>query len=253
MLGTGAIALGQVPSRFTARLSGPLMAWWLGRARGRALPATLRTRLAFAPGERTLMVGRDADGGYALVATDRGLHHRSGRDGWSQLGWEQVTRVAWDTSADSLIVTGLANAAPMPAIVPLRRRGSWPELAQERITHTRLVRQHVMLDGQQRVVIEVRRHPVTGELRWALASGRKLDAGDQDVRRQIERAATELCADLGITLPSGVDQRVLSGGGPGQAPRPVRSKWSLPLDGCTAGQAGAGPLDPRTSSRGGMS
>src|SRR5260370_1361277 len=91
VLGIGAITLGQLPSRFTARLPGQLMAW-LRRARGRALPAKLRAQLAFARGERTLMVGRDPDGGHVLVATDRALHHRTGSDGWSRLGWEQISR-----------------------------------------------------------------------------------------------------------------------------------------------------------------
>src|SRR5260370_13246901 len=186
------------------------MARWLRLARGRALPAKLRAQLAFARGERALMVGRDPDGGCALVATDRALHHRTGSDGWSRLGWEQIARVGWEDSSGRLVVTGLAGAAPPRTIVPLRHRGTWPELAEERITHSRLNCQHVMLDRQRPVLIEVRRRPVTGELRWALVSGRDLDPGDQDLRNQIERAVTQLCADLGVTIPSGADQRFLS-------------------------------------------
>jgi len=196
VVGTGAIDLRRLRSRFTARLPRQLMAWWLRLARGRALPATLRAQLAFAPGERTLMVGRDPDGGYALVATDRALHHRTGRDGWSRLGWEQISSASWEAVPGRLVITGLTGAAPPRTIVSLRDRGTWPELAEERITHTRLNRQHVILDGRQRVVIEVRRCPGTGELRWALVSGRNLDPGDQDLRNQIERAVTRLCADL---------------------------------------------------------
>ena len=206
--GTGAIALGG-PSHVTARLSRQLRAWWLSRARGRSLPATLRGQLAFARGERTLMVGRDPDGGCALVATDRALHHRAGSNGWSRLGWEQITTVGWDTSPGCLVITGLAGAAPPRTIVPLRHRGTWPELAEERITHTKLNRQPVMLGGQQRVVIEVRRRPATGELQWTLVSGRNLDPGDQNLRNQIERAVTQSCGDLGILIPSGADQQFL--------------------------------------------
>jgi hypothetical protein len=203
------MALGQAPFRFNARLTGQLWAWWLGRARGRALSAQLSAQLAFARGERTLMVGRDLDGECTLVATDQALHHRAGSDAWSRLGWEQITRVGWEASPGHLVVTGVTGAAPSPMIVPLRRRGTWSELAQERITHTRLVRQHVMLARNRHVVIEVRRCPATGELRWALVSGRQLDPGDQDLRNEIERAATRLCADLGLTIPSGADQRLL--------------------------------------------
>jgi hypothetical protein len=88
----------------------------------------------------------------------------------------------------------------------MHQRGAWPELAEERITHTRLNRQHVTIDGHRRIVVEIRRRPGTGELRWVLASGRDLDPGDQHLRNGIERAVTQLCADLGITIPSGADQ-----------------------------------------------
>ena len=88
VVGTGAIDLRRLRSHFTDRIPRQLVAWWLRLARGRALPAKLRAQLAFAPGERPLMVGRDSADGYALVATDRALHHRTGRDGWSRLGWD---------------------------------------------------------------------------------------------------------------------------------------------------------------------
>jgi hypothetical protein len=206
LLGPGALGLGEVWSRSAARFPRRLMAWLLQRARGRALPAPLRAQLAYARGERALMVSRDQDGGCALIATDRALHHRTGRDDWSHLGWEQIADVSW--APGRLVITGLAGAEPR-TIVPLHRRGTWPELAEERITHTRLNRQPVMIDGHQRVVVEVRRRPATGELRWVLASSRDLDPGDQDLRRQIERAVTQLCGDLGIAIPSGADQQYL--------------------------------------------
>jgi hypothetical protein len=199
-------ALGRVRSRLVARLPRQLMAWLLRRARGRALPAKLRAQLAFAQGERALMVSRDPDGSCALVATDRALHHRTGRDGWSRLGWEQIAGADWETPPGQLVITGLAGAAPPRTIVPMHQRGTWPELAEERITHTRLNRQHVTIDGHRRIVVEIRRRPATGELRWVLASGRDLDPGDQHLRNGIERAVTQLCADLGITIPSGADQ-----------------------------------------------
>ena len=204
--GTGDIARGQVRSRFTAWLPRQLPTRWLRLARARALPAKLRAQLAFASGERTLMVGRDPDGGCALVATDRALHYRTGSDGWSRLGWEQISRASWEASPGRLVITGLAGAAPPRTVVPMRQRGTWPELAQERITHTKLNRQHVLLDGGQRVVVEVRRCPGTGELRWALVSGRHLNPGDQDLRNQIDRAVTRLCADLGLSMASDAGQ-----------------------------------------------
>jgi hypothetical protein len=197
--GTGATAWGKTPSRFASRLRGWLTACWQRGAPGRALPAELRTQLAFGPGERALIVGRDPAGDYALVATGQALHHRTGRDNWSRLGWEQITGVDWETSPGQLVVTGLAGAAPPRTVLLLRHHGALLELAKERITHTRLTCQQVMLNGHGRVIIEVRRRPVTGELLWAFVSDSKLDPGDLALRDQIERAARRVHADLGIT------------------------------------------------------
>jgi len=184
-----------------ARLAG-LRAWQRRLARERAATARLPAQLAFARGERTLMSARDEAGGCTLVATDRALHHRTGSDSWSRLGWEQISTVSWDASASSLVVTGLAGAAPPRTIVPMRQRRTWPELAHERITHTRLVRQRVTLDDHRQVLIEVRRRPATDELRWVLVSGR-LTPGDHNLRQQVERAVAGLYAELGLTLWSG--------------------------------------------------
>ena len=83
-----------------------LRAWRRQLAREHAAMARLPAQLAFARGERTLLSARDQAGGYTLVATDRALHHRTGSDGWSRLGWEQISAVGWDAPASSLVVTG---------------------------------------------------------------------------------------------------------------------------------------------------
>jgi hypothetical protein len=200
----------QAASRFTSRLRAWLTAWWRHAIRGRVLPDGLRAQLAYGRGERTLAVGHDPVGGYALVATDRGLYHRAGGDGWSRLGWEQISAVGWDGLTSRLVVTGLAGAAPPRTVLPLRSRGTVPELAEERITHTRLGRRQVMLGGHRRVLVEVRRRPVTGELVWVITSGSGLDLGDRQVREQIDEAVALLDADLGVTYPasSDADQRI---------------------------------------------
>jgi hypothetical protein len=46
-----------------------------------------------------------------------------------------------------------------------------------------------------------------GPVSWAgFSFPADLDPGDEDLRNQLERTATQLCADLGITIPSGADQ-----------------------------------------------
>lgn len=97
-------ALGRARFRFASRLRRWVTARWREAARGRALPAAISAGLAFERGERVLSVGRDPDGEYALVATDRALYHRAlprrvDAGGWSRLGWEQIARVGWDAVA----------------------------------------------------------------------------------------------------------------------------------------------------------
>jgi hypothetical protein len=184
------------------------MARLLRQTRNRSLSRELRAQLGFARGERVLMVSRDPESECLLIATDRALHCRAelgspadaGRETWSRLGWAQVTSVSWEDGY--LVIASLTAHAPTRTSVPLRQPGQWPELAQDRITHTRLTRQRVLLDGGQRVLVEVRRCPATGELRWVLTASSALDRGDQNLRRQVDRAVTAMCTELGIPVPS---------------------------------------------------
>jgi hypothetical protein len=209
--------LGLAPARSASRARGWLTAIWQRIPRRRAVPADLQAQLAVKGRERVLSVGRAPDGGCALVATDQALYHRGGNDGWSRLGWEQVTRVGWDTAHGQLDIAGLAGMAPRRTVVPLRDRGALPELAEERITHTRLGRWHMQLPGHNRLLVEVRRRPVTGELVWTVIStGNMLDADVSEIRGQIDRAVAQIGELLGVTHQSSalIEERLLppSGG-----------------------------------------
>lgn len=198
---------GRAQFRFASRLRGWVMASWRELAPGRALPAAISMELAFERGERVLAVGRDPAGGYALIATDRALHHQDlAGDGWSRLGWEQMARVGWDAAGGQLVIVGMSGIAPPRTVIPLRDRRTVPELVQEQITHTRLGRWYVPIAGTHRVLIEARLRPGTGEPLWFVAAdadGHDHDSGD--VGRQVERAIARLCADLGLThLPGAV-------------------------------------------------
>jgi hypothetical protein len=213
----------RAPSRFPARLRRRVAATCRQVARSRVLPAAVCAELAFERGERVLSVSQDRDGECTLVATDRALYHRvvpdgSDADGWSRLGWEQIARIGWDAVNCQLVVIGLAGAAPARTLVPLRNRGSVPELAQERVTHTKLGQWQLQIAGTGRVLIEARRQPVTGELLWFVIPDATGDgSGDIDVQAHVERAIARLCAEFGvlpsseaspIVLPGGVDQVV---------------------------------------------
>jgi hypothetical protein len=169
-------------------------------ASGRTLPAELRVQFTFQRGERVMSTGRAHDGRCTLVATDRALRYQTEGNGWSCLGWEQITRVEWDAAAGGLFISSLAGAGSPRAVVPVRDRGTLPELAQERITHTRLGSWRMLLAGGRRVNVEARRRPATGELTWVLTCyDGGLDLRDGDVRAEVRRAIADLGEDLGIT------------------------------------------------------
>lgn len=186
---------------------------WEELAPGRVLPAAVRAELALEGGERVQAADMSPDGEWAVVATDRALYLRPGRgaqaDGWSRLGWEEVAEVGWDAAAGQLIVTGLAGLAgagprarPARVVVPLRRRGSIPELALERVTHTRLGRWQLRVDGARRAVLEARRRPGAGELVWSVTCdghgvGFRDGPVDQALRARADRAIARLSAEFG--------------------------------------------------------
>lgn len=206
-----------VPGRAASRLGSALRAkftpWWQRAVRGRILPAELRARLALSRGERILAAGLDTGGGHALIATNAALHHRDGTGRWSRLGWELITEVCWDPAGSRLVIYGLAGIAPARTAVRLRDRGVLPELAEERISYTRLGYWPVTLDGRS-VQAEARRRPVTGELLWIVDPAGGLDLGDAGVRRRINEAVIQLRDELGISRPPGQPPRIT------QVPRP---------------------------------
>lgn len=200
----GARALDVSPARLrsTSQLREWLATAWRRLPGAPALPADLRTQLAFQRGERVLSVRQDPDGDYVLVASERALYHRNGGHGWSRLGWEQITRVSWDAAAGQLLICGLDGLAPSRTAVPLRDRGTLPELARERTTHTRLGRWHLQLAGNHSVLVEVRRRPATGELVWVVISASDgLDSASADVTAEIARAVARLGEHLGACDP----------------------------------------------------
>lgn len=173
---------------------------------GRKLPSGLRETLSLERGERVLLTARDPEGNHVLVATDRALYHRDG--GWSRSGWEQVAAVGWDSEAERLIISALSSAGstfggadsaltPHRTSMPLADRGAVPELANERITHSRLGRWPVPLPGGAQVIAEARRRPVTGELSWIVIPNGAAPANGA-ARAQVSTALARLSAELGF-------------------------------------------------------
>lgn len=162
---------------------------WLSRARKRravrrARRGQLRAGLGLAARERLLDAAPGPDGGYALAVTDRALYHRASGDAWTRLGWEMISAVTWASGHAS--VAGLWGHAA----VPLRDRGGLPEIAAERITHTRLGSWRVTPPAGRPVLIEARRRPVTGEVLWFVSAGTS--------RAEAERVIARLGAQAGL-------------------------------------------------------
>ena len=96
--------------------------------------------------------------------------------------------------------------------MPLQRRGVVPELAAERMTHSRLGRWDLLVAGTRRVLVEARRRPGTGELLWVVLSG---DCDTGEIRGAIAR----LGADLGVTQPPWAGLSLTTGPGERGLPR----------------------------------
>jgi len=196
------------PLRFGYQVHGWLAARWRDLAADRSLPRDVRARLAFDKGERVLTVARDPADACALVATERALYHRDDGNDWSRQGWERVSAVDWDAAGRRLVFTGLTDAGlgPQRSFLPLRDRGCLVELANERITHTRLGRWPLLFPGGEPVIVEARRRPVTGELLWLVhLEGICWDIRDHTVHASITRVIARLGADLGIPVQQPVD------------------------------------------------
>jgi hypothetical protein len=197
--------------RYPARLSRWLAAWWPGISGRRGRSAALRAQLGFEPRERLLVACTGPAGGHALAFSDRALYHRGDGAGWSRRGWERVSTVGWEPAGRRLVITSLDGASldggslggtvSTRAAVPLRERGHLPEIALERITHTRLGSWEVTLPGGHAVVVAARRRPVTDELRWFVftaASDLSLSLSGSERQAQVERAVSRLATELGL-------------------------------------------------------
>lgn len=187
-------------SLYSSRPCRRLATWWRGIISRRGRHADLRAQLRFEPCERLLAVGAAPGGGYAVAASDRALYHRGDGAAWARLGWEQVVRVGWAPAGRWLVITRLDGVIPTRTVVPLRERGSMPEIAMERITHTRLGSWRIVLPGGPSLAVVARRRPATDELLWfVFCAGDSVDLSVGDQRAQVERAIAQLAAEAGLT------------------------------------------------------
>jgi hypothetical protein len=131
------------------------------------------------------------------VASERALYWRPPGGAWVRLGWEQITRVDQDRATGALVVTGLAGGAPRRGSVPVEGGRRLLACVQERVAATRLIVTRIRVDGRD-VVIEGRRQPATGGVRWLVHPATGLVPTGAALRGEIDRALRELRSTLGV-------------------------------------------------------
>lgn len=192
---------------FTARARA-----WL-RAAFPRLPPRTRTSAAITagapilPAERVLTSSRDVAGSL-IVATRRALYHQDRREpsqGWSRLGWENVTRVSWDDRRRILTLTGLRPDGTWRTDLRLPRHTALAELARERVASTLLASTTVRLGGRVCACVTARRQPGSGKVMWVVVLNGADGAGEPAIRARVAAAIATLRADTGIPAEDATD------------------------------------------------
>ena len=161
-----------------------------------AARAETRAHAPLRPAEHLLAVACGVDG-ELLAATDWALYHQTGQ-AWTRVGWEQLSRVAWDQQRHVLMLTGLTPTVAARTVLHLAKDWDLPALAVERVSWSKVVDQRISLNGGAGARVIARR--LTGEARitWLVILDHGLDPGDLGVRAELESVLTELRAETGV-------------------------------------------------------
>lgn len=162
----------------------------------RTLDPRVAVLLADAPGERLLAWGELVDG-EVVACTDLAIHV----PGQGRVPWDLVVRGAWSEEFLDLVV----QLAPGERARQLRLRfeepGQVPGVVRERVQWTVVASQRVAVrhpDGRDgAAMLNARRSPRDGEVRWAVVFDPGIDAGDPGWRAAADAALAELRDQLG--------------------------------------------------------
>lgn len=150
-----------------------------------------------APGERLLAWGELVDGDVA-VCTDQAIHFPVGR----RAPWDLVIRGAWSEEFLDLVVQPAPGAAGEQVRLRFDEPGQVPAVVRERVQWTVVGSHRVGLvhpDGRSgSAMLNARRSPRSGEVRWAVVFDPDLDAKDPGWRSAADSALSELRAQLGV-------------------------------------------------------
>ena len=153
--------------------------------------------LTGAPGERLLAWGVLVDGAI-VVCTDLALHiPEQGR-----VPWDLVVRAAWSEEFLDIVIQPAPGTPSRALRLRFEEPGQVPSVVKERVQWTVVASHPAELahpDGRHGLaMLNARRSPDTGEVRWAVVFDPALDPGDAGWRSAADAALSDLRGQLGV-------------------------------------------------------
>lgn len=150
-----------------------------------------------AAGERLLAWGR-LTAGDLVVCTDMALRFPPGR----RVPWDLVVRGAWSEESLDLVIQAQPGAAGQQVRLRFDEPGDVPVVVRERVEWTVVASHRAELthpDGSAgATMLNARRSPETGEVRWAVVFDSGIDARDPGWRAAADEALHQLREQLGV-------------------------------------------------------
>jgi hypothetical protein len=153
--------------------------------------------LSDASGERLLAWGELSDG-QVVVCTDLAIHMPAD----DRVPWDLVVRGAWSEEFLDLVVQPSPEAASRQLRLRFDKPGQIPSVVKERVQWT-VVASHpaelVHPDGRTGwAMLNARRSPATGDVRWSVVFDSALDSSDAGWRAAADAALVDLRGQLGV-------------------------------------------------------
>lgn len=153
--------------------------------------------LGRAQADKLLAWGELVDGS-VVVCTDRAIHFPVER----RVPWDLVVRGAWSEEFLDLVVQPAPGARSEQVRLRFEEPGQVPAVVRERVEWTVVASHQAALvhpDGRSgSAMLNARRSPETGEVRWAVVFDPAIDARDPGWRSAADEALADLRAQLGV-------------------------------------------------------
>ncbi len=163
----------------------------------RQLDPRVARMLDHAEGERLLAWGELVDGS-VVTCTDLALHMPV----HGRVAWDLVARAAWSDEFLDLVTQAAPGAPTMQIRLRFDEPGQVPGVVRERIEWTVMASQRASLvhpDGRVgSAMLNARRSPASGEVRWAVVFDPGLESADPGWRAAADSALAELRGQLGV-------------------------------------------------------